>query len=202
MNSKYNQYWYWESLVMRDQPLWHNSFCKLPLTRDSIFIYSMIMDKEKGVLKNAWAYYPDIKSLLGFIEHVFLPTAFFTWLDDEGEGFNIPVATVDEVLYVMKQNNKDSSIPIMNEYIDNIRLLWDMNDEESLLELRKISKQFNMQWKENDDKILYFRIFKDSLEISDFIFKGEDGYFFEEVIEEDIGMKRTQWEETCKNVLD
>ncbi|AFS77449.1 hypothetical protein Curi_c03740 [Gottschalkia acidurici 9a] len=203
MSSKYKEYWYWGNMVLTDQPLWNSSFKNLSLTKDSIFIYSFIMDKNKDVFKNSWAYYPDIKSLLGFIEYVFLPTAFFTWLDNETEGFKTPIATVDEVLNVMVEKDRpESDILTMREQIKDLRTLWLMDDSDNIRELKNFSKEFNKQWKEYDDRLLYFRVFQRSTEIGEFVFTGEENNFFEEIMEEDIGMTKIQWKETCENIYD
>lgn len=124
MSTEYSQYWYWENMVINEKPLWDNSFKNLNLTRDSVFIYSMIMCKERGILKNSWAYYPNVESILGFIEHVFMPTAFFTWFADEDE-FKIPVATVGEVLNVMSEEQPDNfEIETMWEYTEKLQSIW------------------------------------------------------------------------------
>ena len=203
MASEYNQYWYWENMVLSETPLWNNSFKNLSLTKDSIFIYSMIMCKESSILKNSWAYYPSVESLLGFIEHIFMPTAFFTWLDDN-EGFQVPVATIGEVLDVMsKEEGVDSrDITSMWEYAEEIQKLWRIDPDSSINNLKDFSKSFNDRWKLNDDKLLYFKIFESSSEIAEFIFTGENNDFFEEIIEEDIGMTKSEWQETCKQVYD
>lgn len=202
MSSDYNQYWYWENMVLSEKPLWSNSFKNLNLTRDSVFVYSLIMCKERGILKNNWAYYPNLESLVGFIEHVFMPTAFFTWLDDEYE-FKVPVATSAEVLDVMSmgyENNKE--IDSMWKDIESIHKVWMADSSCCLDKLRKFSNSFNERWKINDEKLLYFRIFENSREIADFVFLGENEDVFEEVIEEDIGMTKKQWYEICENVYD
>lgn len=202
MSSQYNQYWYWENMVLNEIPIWSSSFRNLKLTRDSVFIYSMIMCKDRGILKNNWAYYPNIESLVGFIEHVFIPTAFFTWLDD-GYEFKVPVATSGEVLDVMSigyENNDE--INSMWKNIEDIQKVWKKDSSCCISELRKFSNSFNERWKINDEKLLYFRIFENSREIADFIFVGENNDVFEEVIEEDIEMTKEQWQETCENVYD
>lgn len=202
MSSEYNQYWYWENMVLSENPLWSNSFKNLNLTRDSVFVYSMIMCKERGILKNNWAYYPNLESLVGFIEHVFMPTAFFTWLDDEHE-FKVPVATSAEVLDIMSVGYKNSKeIDGMWKDVERIQKVWNTDSSCCVDKLRKFSNSFNERWKINDEKLLYFRIFENPREIADFVFIGENEDVFEEVIEEDIGMTKKQWQETCENVYD
>lgn len=202
MNSVYNKDWYWKNMIIKETPLWSNSFKDLDLTTDSIFIYSMIMCKERGILKNSWAYYPDLESLLGFIEHVFMPSAFFTWLDS-GDEFKIPIASIDEVLEVMGKENQDiKAIEKMREYEKSIKQIWKESYDDTIYNVESFYKAFNDTWKLNDDKVLYFKIFKTTSEITEFIFKEENGDFFQEIVEEDIGMTKKEWEDICKNLYE
>lgn len=203
MNSKYEEYWYWGNMVLTDQPLWDTSFRNLDLSESSIFIYSVIIDVDKNLLKNCWAYYPDEKSLLGFIEHVFLPTAFFTWIDEEQEGFNIPVATSEEVLDAMVRDYGESSqIELMRSQVSEIESIRKMDKSNQISAIEGFSSQFNDAWQERDGKLLYMRTFRNTDEVGEFVFKSDNFNCFEEVVEEDIGMKREEWMELCKSVYD
>lgn len=159
------------------------------------------MDREKQIFKNKWTYYPDFDSLLGFIEHVFLSTAFFTWADRESYGFNIPVATVDEVIDVISETYKDKDcLQDMISQVEKIRSIKNSDNEDKIEMLKNFSKEFNSKWNRSNKKILYFRIFENPSEIGEYVFSGENEDFFEEVIEEDIGMTRLEFENICNDV--
>jgi hypothetical protein len=201
MLSKYKQYHYWESLICKEESLWENPFGHLSLTRESIFLFTFVMDQEKNIIKQNWSYCPDIKSLLGFLEYVFLPTAFFTWLDRNCDGFYIPMAPAAVVLDVIKDTeriNIENEVNVMKRQASIVSDYWNLEHIECKREIKKFAQAFNHTWTENNGRVLYFDIFADPAEIAEYIFNDE----FIEVMEEEFGMSREQWQEISSDIYD
>ncbi len=203
--TKYEAYYFWENLIHSDAPIWQNGFRNLPLTEDSIFIYTVVMDQDKDFLKSRWAYYPDVYALLGFIQHVFLPTAFFTLLDDTVAGFNIPLTTGEDLLNIMCQLEENLDMGKVAKMRDQLRILqelWRYSEEGSLEMLKQFSASFNSSWKDSDGKLVYFKLFSSPTEIGSYVMQGGDTEeeAFVDVIEEEIEMTQVQWQDICENV--
>lgn len=202
--SKYDSYHFWENLIQKEASMWMNGFQNKPLTPDSIFIYTVLMDHQKGYLKSRWAYYPDVYSLLGFLQYVFLPTAFFSWLDREVEGFNVPLATGEQVLRVMAELEPDLNsalLEIMATQLERIKGLWEFSPLECLQRLQSFSADFNHCWQESAGKLVYFKIFESPEEIGEYVLRGGELDTPLEVMEEEINLTKAQWEAVYQNVL-
>jgi len=202
--SKYDSYHFWENLIQKEAAMWENGFQNKPLTPDSIFVYTVIMDHGKDYLKSRWAYYPDAYALLGFLQYVFLPTAFFSWLDREVEGFNIPLATGEQVLKVMGELEPDLNSEILRKMaiqLEKIKDLWGASPLKCLEGLQSFSREFNHFWQEAEGKLVYFKIFESPDEIGKYVLRGGEAAAALAVIEEEIDLTKGQWEAVYQNVF-
>jgi hypothetical protein len=200
---KYDSYYFWENLIHKEEALWENGFQNKPLTERSIFIYTVLLDYNKDFLKSKWAYYPDVYTLLGFIQYVFLPTSFFTLLDDEVEGFNMPLATGEELLHIMCEMEETidlQKVTLMKKQLEEVKSFWKLSEKECLKKIQEFSGVFNQSWQGMSDKVVYLKTFQTPTEIGDYVFFGDNEEVFTEVIEEEIDMTQSQWKELCKNV--
>jgi hypothetical protein len=205
VGAKYNSCYCWENIIVNNAPIWRDSFQEISLTKESIFVHTVIINYDKKIIEDNWAYYPNVKSLLGFIQYVYIPTAFFTWLDNEVEEFAVPLASQGEILEHINNFNKEENnhnIFAMNESINKLNSLWDMDDSQCMNELKDFVNELNTQWRERDGKLLNLTIFKDSIEVGEYIIPEEDDEIFIEVLEEDIGLTKEQWKEVYMNVYD
>lgn len=227
-SSAYNVSFFWENLILKEAPLWEGGFQELPLTKDSLFIYTVVMDYHKNFIKNRWAYYPNVYALLGFLQYVFLPTSFFTLLDDATDDYYMPLATGEQLLQYMSQLDqapdvkqtvpqgqsclpkpsddpeKQQRLQLMNSQLEEINTCWHLSPQACLEKLQVFSSHFHETWPESNNKLVYFRIFQNPEEIGDFVIKGGDALdeSFAEVIEEEIGMTQSQWEHLCRHVYE
>ncbi|WP_050607334.1 hypothetical protein [Clostridium niameyense] len=205
MVSKYNSSYYWENLIAQNKPIWKGAFQNLSLTRDSKFIHCVIINYDKNIIEHNWAYYPDVKSMLGFIQYVFVPTAFFTWLSNEFNEFVVPIAPSYEILGYLKEFNKkhqENFLNIMKTTIEKLNSLWYLTEEECIKEIKDFSKEFNKQWGEKNGKLLSLNIFEDSFQIGEYIIPKNHNDVFLEVLEEEIGLTKDQWEEVYTKVYE
>ncbi|WP_089284635.1 hypothetical protein [Anaerovirgula multivorans] len=203
--SKYESFYFWENLIHKEEPLWENGFQNKPLTESSIYIYTVLMDHNKDFLKSKWAYYPDVYALLGFLQYVFLPTSFFTWLDNDVDGFNIPLTTGEELLQIMLEVEKTLDpweIGLMKTQLEEVKAFWQLSEEACLEKIHQFSVAFNQSWIGKSDKLVYFKIFQTPVDIGKYVLQGGEiaGEGFTEVMEEEIEMTKAQWEDVYQKV--
>ncbi|TCK98718.1 hypothetical protein EDC19_1152 [Natranaerovirga hydrolytica] len=203
--SKYQSYQYWEHLIHNNKPMWKDGFLGESLNEDSIFVYTVIVDYNKDFLKNQWGYYSNVYALLGFLQYVFLPTSFFTWLDDAVEGFNIPIATGEEMLQMMCEIENTiniQDITFMKKQLEEIKTYWQLSEEDCLKKIIDLAEAYNNKWNNKTDKQIYFKVLKSSKEVSDYVLSGGaiEEEAFVEVVEAEMEMSKKEWHDMCKNV--
>lgn len=176
------------------------------ITLNSIFVYISFLDLEKNIFKSGWSLHKDIETMIGYLRHVFFPTAFYSWIDRESEGFFIPLSPFEvvktEVMKLKKENNKDSDVVnTFEELINGLDGLDTSNRQNAISKLKNICIEFNEKFDNLSDRKMYIRIFGHSTEIIDFILGDGDDYFIE-VIEEDINMSINKFKQLCVKVYD
>ncbi|MBW6411756.1 hypothetical protein [Clostridium weizhouense] len=204
LNTKtnYKDYLFWENKILNDYPLWEGYFNKNSITTESKIAYTGILDSKKGILKCGWVVYPSLNSLLGFLQHVFLPTSFLTYFDRTCEGFFIPVSTFDIVTQEVIKNNS-ININDFNSMIQSynfLNSLWESNKDKLLLELNSFCNNFNTRWDNDPEKKLFIKIFNSPSDTYEFITQSI-GWDFEEFVEEELSMSLSDLKFTCDNVL-
>ncbi|PAB57140.1 hypothetical protein [Anaeromicrobium sediminis] len=200
-----DNYYFWENKIRNTDSILFGSIGQKRLTKESVIIYIGILDKKKDLLRCGWSSHVDVSTALGFLQYVFLPTAFYTWIDRESDGFYIPLSPFhvlkEEVLKNVKKedckdiNNDAIRMERAYDYLNNI---WKDDDEIKNKKLKKFCKDFNIIWDEEPEKKLFIRVFEKCEEIADFILEQVEEEF-EEVIEEEIGMSIDQLKFMCEN---
>ena len=79
MRQNYNSIDYWEGLIDKHKTIRGNMFMDNLPSKKSIYMHSLIFCKNNG-LSNTWSYFPDEKSLLGYIQYSFLQECFYKWI--------------------------------------------------------------------------------------------------------------------------
>ncbi|KEI85209.1 hypothetical protein N493_17140 [Clostridium botulinum B2 433] len=197
MDNKYNDLFYWENLLLKRENIWSGNFKDIPISSKSLFINSTIIDYEKNIFDNNWAVYPNVKSLLGFVKYIFIPTVFFCYTNNTNEEIVTPIASKKELLEEIKTlcENKDSIIKI-EYFINKAYDLSELSGYQLIDELKKYCLEFNRKWEEKT-RVLHISIYSSGKEIIQRISKEDD---FLEVIEEDIGMPINTLKEITKDL--
>ncbi|AUM97193.1 TPA: hypothetical protein LA742_000847 [Clostridium botulinum] len=197
MDNKYNNLFYWENLLVETENIWSGNFKDIPISQKSLFINTTIIDYEKNIFDNNWAVYPDVKSLLGFIQYIFIPTVFFCYVNNTSDEIVTPIASKEELLEEIKTlcKNEDSIIKI-EYFINKAYNLSELREYQIIDELKKYCLEFNRKWEEKT-KIFHISIYSSGKEIIEKISKEEN---FLEVIEEDIGMSINTLKEITKDL--
>ncbi|MBD5637102.1 hypothetical protein HYI18_00380 [Clostridium botulinum] len=197
MDNKYNNLFYWENLLVERENIWSGNFKDIPINQKSLFINTTIIDYEKNIFDNNWAVYPDVKSLLGFIQYIFIPTVFFCYVNNTSDEIVTPIASKEELLEEIKTLCKNEGSIIEIEYfINKAYNLSELSEYELIDELKKYCVEFNRRW-EKKTKIFHISIYSSGKEIIEKISKEEN---FLEVIEEDIGMSINTLKEITKDL--
>ncbi|KEI95403.1 hypothetical protein N494_16625 [Clostridium botulinum A2B7 92] len=197
MDNKYNNLFYWENLLIKRENIWSGNFKDIPISPKSLFINTTIIDYGKNIFDNNWAVYPDVESLLGFVQYIFIPTVFFYYVNNASEEVVTPIASKEELLEEIKTlcKNEDSIIKI-EYFINKAYDLSELSRYQLIDELKKYCLEFNRKWEEKT-RVLHISIYSSGKEIIEKISKEDD---FLEVIEEDIGMSINTLKEITKDL--
>jgi hypothetical protein len=202
---KYKQYLFWENVLTNNEQVWKNSFRNMPLTHDSRFINTVIVDCNNSIMEDNWVYYPNAEALLGFIHHVFLPTAFTLILFSESGEFITPMATVNELLDMAEEVNEDknrASVALMRKQDEELESIWSMEAEDMWTKLYDFSQEFNQEWGKNTDVFFYFSIFKTPIEIGEYLVAEYEKDQMLDYFEEESGLTKEEWFSTCEGVYE
>ncbi|MDF2530498.1 MAG: hypothetical protein K0Q65_79 [Clostridia bacterium] len=202
---KYKQYFFWENVLTNNEEVWKNSFRNMPLTHESRFINTVIVDCNNSIMEDNWVYYPNTEALLGFIHHVFLPTAFALILFSESGEFITPMATVKDLLDLAEEINEDKNrdrVALMRKQDEELESIWNMEEEEMWSQLYDFSQAFNQEWGKNTDVFFYFNIFKTPTEIGEYLVAEYEKDEMLDYFEEESGLTKEEWFNTCNGVYE
>ena len=75
MRENYNSIKFWENVVRENKTIRGHMFMKDSPTEKSFYFHTMMFSKNNG-LNNVWGYFPNTKSLLGYIQYSFCRSLF------------------------------------------------------------------------------------------------------------------------------
>ena len=148
MRHNYDSFDYWEELINENKTIRGHMFMdRLPDSR-SIYIHSLIFSKNNG-LSNIWSYFPNEKTLLGYIQYSFLQEAFYKWIyGKERVIINIPNIPVERIISDGEKNKKISKEEAnnMRRHVDMIRSFWNLPNDKLIKSLKRFCRDFNRTW--------------------------------------------------------
>lgn len=200
-----NSFYYWEDVIKKNTiyDLFIGNMGNKKITKGSIIMYVGFHDKKKNILKSGWSYHSDIDSFLGYMTYVFIPTAFYNWIDRDSDGFYVPLSQYEVVKReVMAYRQDEESIDdsrILDYFLAKTQSIWGLYREESIERLKLICEGFNEVFDDEPFRKINIQIFGHAEEILDFIV-GEDEFL--DVVEEEIGMPIDELKEMCEKVYD
>ena len=201
----YKNFSFWEDKILSKEDLWEGYFDNKEITKSSKIIYTGIFDLDKNILQCGWATYPCGYSLLGFLQHIFLPTSFFTWFDRNSEGFLVPVSDFNTVVSeTLKSNNPNldlNSLNSMKNSYDFINNLWNHDYDSLGSELESFSCRFNNSWNNDPYQKLFIKVFNNPCDIYDFV-KECILCDSKDLIEEHISMTIEAFKFACDNATE
>ena len=147
---------------MENRTIRGHMFMKNLPTDKSVYMHTLIFSKYGG-LNSIWAYFPNIKVFIGYIQYSFLQEAFYTWINCKyGPISYVPIKPVEEII-----NDGESSEKITREEADKMRKnvsdlkrFWDFPNDKAIREVKKFLREFNRTWYGDSREFLYIKCLK------------------------------------------
>lgn len=202
MRQQYDSFKYWENIISEHKTLRGHMFMHELPTKRTLYIHTLIFSKSNGI-DNMYAYFPDVKSLLGYIQYSFLQEAFYKWIYcKDKKVIDVPAKTADVIVkdgfdkgLINRQTYK-----IMMDSYNRVKKMWGLSKDRILNELIRFSREFNKTWFGNNSEFLYMKIFKTPVELGEFVVESTMLTSSEEEFQKKVGVTIERWSYICKNV--
>lgn len=196
----YNSFNYWNSMVGRNKTIRGHMFMDSPPKNSSIYIHSLIFNKKNGI-DNVFAYFPNPKVLLGYIQYSFLQEAFYKWINGKDNVItNIPSLTLERIIDDAVTNNKlnkEKACLMLSGY-RTIKNMWALQNDRLVTELVEFAKGFNRIWYGSKDQFIYLKIMTSSEELGEFVIKSALLVGDESSFKSKVGIDFSEWRMICK----
>lgn len=191
---KYNNHFYWEHALFSQKDIYKHFLIDTISPKETIFINTTIIDYNNNIFDNNWGCYSNIKALLGFIQYIYIPSAFYHIINKDTEDILIPICSSNELIEHIREMSSEH-----NEYMENTLLeltsYWELEDHLCLTLIKDFCNRFNSLWNIGN-MLLYINIFLSPLDIAQHIISKED---FIEVFEEELGMRKEEFISICND---
>lgn len=203
MRENYNSFDYWENVIRENKTIRGHMFMKKPPTEKCLYFHTLMFSKSNG-LNNIWGYFPNVRSLIGYLQYSFLQESFYKWIYGKDKLItSIPSISVERIIEEAEKAKK-----ITKEIADNMKKdykflskLWDMPSKDAERELVKFLREFNKKWMGDNREFIYIKLFKSPEEVGEFVVSSAEMTDTEGELENKIGMKIDEWKNLCKNTL-
>lgn len=203
MRENYNSFDYWENVIRENKTIRGHMFMQKPPTEKSLYFHTLIFSKGNG-MNNIWGYFPNVKSLIGYLQYSFLQESFYKWIHGKDKLITrIPSISVEKVIEDgerAKKITKEIADKMKKDY-QFLSKLWDMPSRDAERELKKFLREFNKKWIGDNREFLYIKLFKSPKEVGDFVVSSATITNSESELESKIGMKIDEWLNLCENTL-
>lgn len=199
VRENYNSFKYWDKKINENKTIRGHMFMDSLPNEKSIYIHSLIFSKGNGI-NNIFAYFPDEKALLGYIQYSFLQEAFYKWIYGKNSLVTkIPSQTVEKIVKDGLKNGRISrnEAKLMLTHYEKVSSLWSVPKERIVPELIKFSRTFNKTWYGNNKEFLYLKILKSSEDLAEFVIDSALIIGREEEFEKNIGLNINEWKMLC-----
>ncbi len=194
---------YWMTKINDHQPIWCGLFEKEPINEKSIIISSVILNPYSNQHEEAWAVYPNPQSILGFLQYIFLPTAYIGLIkrQDTDQDVYYFEENLSTLLAGFKEEHpeKTSLINKMEKLTIELDRLWYEDDVYCFQKLKHWSSEFNQDWKEDSFIILNFNIFASPLDAVKAIIKVYEDDLDIKDLEDEIGLTKNDFIKLAKD---
>ncbi|OOM11349.1 hypothetical protein CLOSAC_29090 [Clostridium saccharobutylicum] len=203
MVENYNSFDYWEKVIDANKTIRGHIFMQELPTENSIYFHTLIFSKKTGI-NSIWGYFPNVRSLLGYIQYSFLQEAFYKWIyGRERLVTKIPYVTVEKIISEGERKNKiskDTAASMRYEY-RFLNHLWNMPSKKVEIELKKFISAFNKRWIGDKNGFLYIKVFKTPEELGDLVISSSLITSTEEELQNKIGMTIDEWKDVCSKAI-
>lgn len=173
-----------------------------PPKEKSLYIHTLIFSKNNGI-NNNYAYFPDAKALLGYIQYSFLQEAFYKWIYGKDRMVTkIPSKPVSEIVNrgLLKGLITKETAELMLSHYNRLERMWEIPKDRLVRELMKFTREFNKTWFGNNKEFLYIKLFKNPLELGEFVVESVLITKTEKQFEDRVGVTVDEWKNICKKV--
>ncbi len=203
MRENYNSIKYWENVVRENKTISGHVFMSDVPTEKSFYFHTMIFSKRNGI-NNVWGYFPNTKSLVGYIQYSFLQEAFYKWI--YGKNKTITKIPFSDIPSIVNKGLKEGVIdkPTAEKMTKNYNFfpkLWKMRSVKIQGELKKFSREFNKEWMGDNNEFIYIKFFSTPKELGDFVVSSGLMTSSEEELEEKLGISLEEWKHICENAI-
>ncbi len=188
---QYNGHTYWEHCLLQ-KDVWQSLF-QPSGSRYPLFIHTAIVDKQRGVLDANWAAYPDGYALLGFLQYVFLPTAFYFCLHPQSTAMYTPVLSTEAFAEWIMENGGGRAHE-MRASLFELDALWDSGRAELIPALRAFCARFHARFSAGG-VTLHVRLFRSTYEVARFM---REAVWAEDVFAEDFRITPQAFDDWCR----
>lgn len=196
---------YWQHKLETKKLSFDNLFPEVPLKNNSKILHLELGNCYGETIKS-WAAFPDDYAVLGFLRHVFFPSAFLTWLlRKEMKEFIIPdTPTLDMLDFLSKADHCQykSDIPEMIEQINQLDKMWTLDSASLSAELIIMSGEVSERWNNSREFMLDYKYYLSPYiagkAITNFYTEGEE--FDLSDFEKEFGITTEQWIRSVSNV--
>lgn len=203
MRENYNSFDYWENVIRENKTIRGHMFMQKPPTEKSLYFHTLIFSKGNG-MNNIWGYFPNVKSLIGYLQYSFLQESFYKWIHGKDKLITrIPSISVEKVIEDgerAKKITKEIADKMKKDY-QFLSKLWDMPSRDAERELKKFLREFNKKWIGDNREFLYIKLFESPKEVGNFVVSSATITNSEGELESKIGMKIDEWLNLCENTL-
>ena len=200
MKQNYNSFNFWETAISENKTIRGHMFMETPPKDKSLYIHTLIFSKKNGI-DNIYAYFPDAKVLLGYIQHSFLQEAFYKWIYGKNSIVTkIPSLPVDKIIsdgYKKGRISKETANS-MNTYYNKLNKMWALPKDRIVSELIKFAREFNKTWFGDNTEFLYINIFKTPKELGEFVINATLVTTSVENFKRKIGVDIDEWKKICE----
>lgn len=200
----FKHHYFWENKILNHANLWEGYFDNQSITETSKIVYTGILDNDKNIFYHGFAVYPSIYKLLGFLQHVLLPTAFFTWFDRNYNDFYMPLESYSTVVSEVIEQNKNldlASVNSMNDSYYFLNNLWLFEESLLSLALKSFCEKFNNEWDKDYNQKIFLMTFNSPCEVFDFIKTSIGWSDDDDFTKEELSMSLDTLKFTCENAM-
>ena len=192
--SKYSIPDYWRSKIYQNEEFWVGLFENQPIKPESVIVSPVILNSYSNQHENAWAVYPNLHSILGFLKFIYLPTAFIGLVKEKMDYQYYFQDNLGEVLneYRGQYPKKANLITKMEQHYYGLEDLWGMDEETGLEKLKQWMMHFNKNWEETNGVSLSFHVFTSPKEAVKYIIDVYEEDLGIDMLEEDLGITKNE----------
>ncbi|EGT3615418.1 hypothetical protein FHH43_04100 [Clostridium perfringens] len=190
---------YWGELIRNNETLKGRMFKDESITEDTKYLHYVIFNRHVG-FQNVWVMVPNFNSLIQFIQYVFMPEAYYKWVEGKRKLVtHIPSIDVEKIISIIKNKVTEEDRQKMKNDILALRKLNGLNVENGMRKLKIFCSRFNNNWIGDKDEFLYLKVFNNAEELGEFVVETNLQTDCEDCYEKTIGMTTEEWFRVCKN---